>query len=224
MFINSGRVLCDIVPQVLEIGFDGMICGGGTHIICDGKTVLNYTVPHEDARRIAQKMDDLNLNGVYERYDKVFFNKNRVSKISPELLYERVFKRYGEDSVIDIDDPDFSFNKYHCFYGPDGDAQALAQYLKDELLFIPRGEYGFEMTPIKYNKATAMKIVTDYYGSGPEDCYAFGDSYNDLPMLSFTPNSAGIGDCDEIRDKVAFVSTAVSDNGVENAMKHFGLI
>ena len=55
--------------------------------------------------------------------------------------------------------------------------------------------------------------------------YAIGDSMNDLPMLNAVPNSIVMGNgSDELKKSASFVTKDLLDNGIEYALKHFGMI
>ena len=40
-FINTGRTLVSIEPRIREIGFDGLVCGCGTHIYYVRKSYMS---------------------------------------------------------------------------------------------------------------------------------------------------------------------------------------
>ncbi|MBR3841500.1 MAG: HAD hydrolase family protein, partial [Erysipelotrichales bacterium] len=55
--------------------------------------------------------------------------------------------------------------------------------------------------------------------------YVFGDSTNDLPMLEHVKHSVLMGNGNPtLKDKVEYITTLSSVDGIENALKHYGLI
>ena len=56
--------------------------------------------------------------------------------------------------------------------------------------------------------------------------YAIGDSNNDLPMLTYVPNSVAMGNAEpeSLKEKVAYVTKKSSEGGIAAALKHFGFI
>lgn len=50
-FINTGRTLVSIEPRIREIGFDGLVCGCGTHIYYEGETLFSHSILHENVRK-----------------------------------------------------------------------------------------------------------------------------------------------------------------------------
>ena len=59
-----------------------------------------------------------------------------------------------------------------------------------------------------------------------EDAYAFGDSNNDLPMLSYLPNSVSMGNAypASLFDRVSFVTKKASEDGIAFALEHFSFL
>ena len=56
-------------------------------------------------------------------------------------------------------------------------------------------------------------------------CYVFGDSTNDLSMLTHVKNSIAMGNSyPEVLANTSYVTTPIERDGIRNALKHFGLI
>lgn len=74
-------------------------------------------------------------------------------------------------------------------------------------------------------KRNAMLEILSRYGISPEEAMAFGDSENDLEML----RAAGIGvamgnGSEESKAAANYVTTDCDEDGILNALKHFGLL
>lgn len=62
-------------------------------------------------------------------------------------------------------------------------------------------------------------------GESLASCYVFGDSTNDLSMLTHVKNSIAMGNSyPEILANTSYVTTPIERDGIRNALKHFGLI
>lgn len=82
----------------------------------------------------------------------------------------------------------------------------------------------YEVVPKGISKATGIQVLMDYYGISLQDCYAIGDSTNDLPMLEFVPNSIAMGNSmKEILPYCAYQTANLEDDGIEKALKHYGI-
>ena len=62
-------------------------------------------------------------------------------------------------------------------------------------------------------------------GIDASEAIAFGDGENDLSMFSAVGTSVAMGNAqDTVKAAATYVTTAVDDDGIYNAAKHFGLI
>lgn len=57
------------------------------------------------------------------------------------------------------------------------------------------------------------------------DAFAFGDAENDIEMLQFVGTGVAMGNAmDDVKAVADYVTTNDCDDGIVNALKHFGLI
>ena len=76
-----------------------------------------------------------------------------------------------------------------------------------------------------HTKASGIKKVLEYLKLDLKDTYAFGDSDNDIEMLSSVGHSVGMGKHTDSVEKVAeFITDTVSNEGIYKGLKHFNLI
>ena len=91
-------------------------------------------------------------------------------------------------------------------------------------MFIDRGDGLFEVVPKGFTKATGIRFILDRLGIPLKNAFAIGDSPNDLPMLEAVPNSIAMGGSERIYPYVSFITKPLEENGIEYALKHFGII
>ena len=81
-----------------------------------------------------------------------------------------------------------------------------------------------EITNAKHNKGTAIQTLKQYFNNAYETV-AFGDSENDLTMFDVADISVAMGNAKkEIQEKTDFVTTDISDNGLQYAFEKLGII
>ena len=81
------------------------------------------------------------------------------------------------------------------------------------------------MKPKGHSKATGIQFLLDFFGLSLHNAYVFGDGNNDQDMLEYVPNSVCMGSGSELAKKAAsYITDGVTEDGIYNAMKHFGLI
>lgn len=74
-------------------------------------------------------------------------------------------------------------------------------------------------------KRTAVERYLKENGLKREEIIAFGDSENDLEMIRFAGIGVALGNAEEkVKQAADYVTADIDDDGVEKALKHFGLI
>ena len=224
MYINTGRTIMNVEPELRDIGFDGYVCGCGTYIECGGEVLLNRTVPKGICKDMAQLIYECDMTPVYERSDKFFIDK-RIREIGGFPALKQLFKKQGKDISHDISEEDFGFDKLVAWYDENSNLEKFKKGVAAEFDFIDRG-YGFCELAVKgISKGTGIEAVCKYHGIDISDAVAIGDSLNDLPMLEAVEKSVAMGNSTEsLKEKASFVSTDLYDDGIEYALRHFGMI
>ncbi|MDR0348571.1 MAG: HAD hydrolase family protein, partial [Tannerella sp.] len=67
--------------------------------------------------------------------------------------------------------------------------------------------------------------ILEHYGISLSETMAFGDGGNDIPMLQHVACGIAMGNAsDEVKAVAGYVTDSVDDDGLTNALRHFGLI
>jgi Cof subfamily protein (haloacid dehalogenase superfamily) len=111
------------------------------------------------------------------------------------------------------------------FFSPDNEVYGMADQFPG-LKFV-------ECTPGKscecfsraVNKGKSIRWVLQRMGCQPEECMAFGDSENDVEMIAMAGIGVAMGNGQPSAKAAAdYVTTALEDDGIANALKHYRLI
>lgn len=82
-----------------------------------------------------------------------------------------------------------------------------------------------DITSASADKANGIRAIADYMGIDISETMAFGDGGNDQSMLRAAGTGVAMGNAlDEVKAHADYVTTSVDDNGVANALRHFGVI
>ncbi len=222
-FINSGRTAFNISPRVKELGFDGYICGCGTYIEYNNEVILSRTIEKRKCREIAKLMRECNVTPVYEYSERYFFD-DKAPMTDGLKNFMEVFVDSGIDVSGRVEDNDFGFDKFVIWENPESDMEKFRTEIGKEFSIIDRGGGFYENVPLGFSKATGIQHILDQLSIPMEKAYAIGDSMNDLPMLEAVPNSIAMGGAEVIYPYVSYITTPIEENGIENALDHFGLI
>ncbi len=223
MFLNTGRCFQNVEPRFLEVGFDGYVCGCGTNIYCDKKEVFYISQNHETTMEILKAAQSADIDIAFESKREVCFDLSRPIRHKDAVRQLKTYQSLNYDMPTDLLQSSFACDKFVIWYEH---SEQLEQFRKvSDLYFdcIDRGGTFREFVPHGYSKATGIQFVLDYYGIEKENAFAFGDSNNDLPMLSYLPNSVAMGNASprSLFDQVSYVTTNASKDGIKLALEHF---
>lgn len=226
MFINTGRCLQNVEDRFLSIGFDGIVAGCGTNILCNDKEILYTTQTHNITLEILDIARKTGVDLLFESRDYLAFDLSRPLVHPASLRHYNGFVKLNYNMPTNFDDPAFCCDKFVIWYMMD---EQLVQFrtVSDQYFdCIDRGGTFREFVPYGYSKATGIQKVLDYYKIPLQNAYAFGDSNNDLAMLTYLPNSVAMGNSEPVSlfDKVSYVTSNSSNHGIEKALKHFQFI
>ena len=223
-FINTGRTFFNVTEDIRDIGFDGYVCGCGTYIYYKGETLLAKSVPHETCAEIVDKLRECKIEAVFEGCSDFFFDETKPETGKFARLKHKIGLTEGEVTKS-WDDPNLVFDKFVLWIKEDSDFETFHSFITKDFDYIDRGNNFAEIVPKGYSKATGIKFLEEYFNIPLEDCYAIGDSSNDLPMLEYVPNSIAMGNSTPfLFDLVSFVTKDVEDNGIEYALEHYKII
>ena len=72
------------------------------------------------------------------------------------------------------------------------------------------------------NKGEALKALINYLGIDKDEVIAFGDNYNDLPMLELAGIGVVMGNAnDEVKEKGDYITAKNTEDGVAKAIYKF---
>ena len=226
-FICSGRARSFIRnPKLLDLGFDGIVCGCGCHFEMDGKMIYEKLLTSSEATNVVELVRSYGFRPILEGPKHLYmddeefdFNDGFGNLIRAELgkdLYTINGEHYGkwEMNKLSCDTSVDSAKRLECF-----------EKLKPNFSIIAHNESVCELVPIGHNKATGMKKALDYLGIDVANSYAIGDSENDLDMLEAAGVGIAMGNgTDRAKAAADYVTTDLLDDGIYNALKHFELI
>lgn len=223
VFLNTGRSYSELDPAVVAVGFDGFVCGCGTHVKVHDETLVKCTVEGEEAKQIVALLEACKIEALLEGEEAFYLSKESkdarlfavLECFGPEVNKKRRY--WQEDNV--------SFQKFTIWFGEDGKFEQLQNALGDRFSFLKRDKGFYEVMPKGYSKASGMECLMQHYHISKKYTMAIGDSTNDLSMLTCAGISVAMGNSKEIvKKQVQFVTKHVKEEGVAYALTHFGFV
>ena len=121
-------------------------------------------------------------------------------------------------------DPDFHFDKVCVLTAPDSLREEFLAEVAPMCQVIDRGNM-LELPVRGYSKASGCLAVAQALGEDLADCYAIGDSANDLEMLQCVGHPLVMGNAPARVQAVAeYVTGTPAEDGLYHAMVHAGLL
>ncbi len=221
----TGRTVAMITPDILSVGFDGIIAGAGTYVRYEDKQIYRRDMDTETAREIVNVLKEYGYMPIPEGHDYMYFETE--DKIVPEyrhaydiymeLISDRI-RTIEEDNVIEV-------AKLSAAKTKNSNPKELKRKVEDRFMIVEHDGGLIELVPHNHSKADGIKRLIDELGIRREDTYAFGDSFNDLEMLTYVEYGIAMGNSAKgLFDKVKYRTSDYDQGGVREGLKRFGLI
>lgn len=227
-FINSGRTIINIGKIFRDIGFDGYVCGCGTQIWLHGENLHHVSISLEKCREIVDKLREFRIVAFFESEEAVSFDMD--SEVDKNWLASEVPKFQKDGCNVEffanpIEKTVKAFDKFYCVLKEGSKRQEFLEYIEKDFTWIPHGENHIEVIPKGCSKATGISFLCDYFHTSFENCYAIGDSENDMEMLQAVKYGIAMGECSpKILPFCSFQTKKVREDGIYHALKHYNLI
>ena len=220
-FLCSGRTRVNICTRELmeDIGFDGIIAGCGTFIEYHGEVVFEKTIPKEAAERLLSFLSQHKIPVVLEGHGCLYADLEDFQD-DPYILN---LKRQLGDLFLPL-------RQYECI---NKFTASWTKGTKDEMISNLGAEYELlfhekqyvEGMPKGISKATGIQWICDYLGIAHANTYAFGDSVNDLEMLTYVQTGIAMGNASDCAKQAAdYVTAGLHEDGIYLGLRHFSLI
>jgi len=242
VFICTGRSRNIIFPDILEVGFDGIIGAAGGYIEIGDNILFHEQIKKENIQQLVKFFDTHEIDFLLESNQGTFSSKKAkqrmLSVIERHLLDKPDFKEAIEKGFMPfyemlIEGEDLireDINKIVFFGSDDFPFERIAQEFESTFTIIPNTVSAFrknggELSILGINKSTAIMKVIEHFNISKEHTFAYGDSLNDLEMLEFVHHGIAMGNAHESVKKVADeVTDSHDENGIYNSFKKYGLI
>ena len=224
-FVCTGRAMGNVNdPQFDEIGFDGFVAACGNHVEMDGKILYERNMSYEDVKAIYDVSRQYQLPIIYEGskfqwLDREGFEGDAYIEYIVENLKDAA--RFLDECDLE----EIEANKFSALINENTNYPAVENELSGLFDFMDHGDGIIEAVPKGTSKATGITWLCEHLNVPFEDTYALGDSINDLEMLSLVGHSIAMGNASQVaKDMSEYVTTHIHEDGVWNALLHYGLI
>lgn len=222
-FLCSGRCRSYIQnPDLLSIGFDGIVSGCGTMIEYGKETLFYYKLDRKLAEHTINTVRRYGFRPILEgreylyldeaEFGEDFYGKKLMAEMGEKLL--SISGQWGK----------WEISKLSCAMGEEGQEECFAA-LSEYYDYMVHNSHVVEMVPKGFHKGTGLIKVCELLAIDPADTFAFGDSVNDLGMLQKAGTAIVMGNGTEVAKAAAdYVTAPLMEDGIWKACQHYGLL
>ncbi len=196
----------------------------GAYIRIGDEILQDIRPPAEQAHAVVNLVREAGLDVAYESSDGIAFDLTRPL---PKFLQglKAHFDAIGFETERNVDGADFSFDKLCVWTNERSTFEGFEHKVSLYLDRIGKKENMEEWVARGVSVTESVHRVMDHFLTARCDCYAIGDSVNDLPMLRCAGYTMAMGQAPEaLKAQVDFVTKPIDQDGLALAMKHCGLI
>lgn len=222
-FICTGRTKGFVRdPNLLSIGFDGMIAGCGTYIEYSGKELFYYRMENAKVQKSLSVLRKYEMPVILEGKEYLYLDFEEF-KGNPYAL--RVKREMGEYLLpITGNEKSWEISKFSAA-GTEETYPLAVRELEQDYDVLVHGPHAIEFVPKGFSKASGVEHACKMLGIPREATYAVGDSVNDLQMLSYVAHGIAMGNATEETKAVAeYVTDDIHADGILNALRHYELV
>lgn len=223
IYISTGRPLPIITNlKSIEKYIDGYITTNGALCMVGEERVCFRPIPHEDVIRLISDADK-------NDYCVLVVGEDSVRLYNPKPVFDEVFVRdlnvCNIDTTLDAREliEHEQILQLTPFFTADHEKPLMS-----ELPGCVSGRWHpafTDITSCEADKGNGLKAMASYLNLDISSTMAFGDGGNDVAILKAAGIGVAMGNAGESALHAAdYITTSVDDDGVWNALKHFGII
>jgi len=222
IFISTGRtkVIIDNLGAIEHL-IDGYITTNGALCFIHDDIVCCNPIPQNDVQLL---MNDAEQND----YSCIIVGEKDVAVYNPQPIVEKIFRGQLNVKNIDCTKPVDGILRQRIlqmtpFFREEHEAEVMAK-----LSNCVSGRWHPEFTDItalEADKGKGLVAMAQYSGFNIAETMAFGDGGNDISIIRQAGIGVAMGNANESAKEAAdYVTSSVDEDGIKNALVHFGII
>lgn len=234
VFLATGRAKSEVFDNILEVGFDGMVCCAGANIYINEKEIANKVIEKESLEFLINYFKINNIDFYLQSSVGLIASENckshllkissKNAKDGEEVLNSFIESLKEEKNLIRDD-----INKV-IFLDSKISIDNIIKDLSSKFDVIPAtvasfGKNSGEISVKGVHKALGISEVLDYLGIPNKNTYAYGDGSNDFEMLEYVEHGIAMKNGSEKLKEIANdIAESPEDDGIYKSFKKYGLI
>ena len=216
--IATGRHIAQLQHlDIRDLEFDGYLTLNGQICLDENKkTLCGFPIEGRAKERLVQMFREQEQAVLLVEDDRLYMNR----------IDDRV--RYVQDCISSPCSEIGEYTGRELYMGVlyiGSDEMGLVEDLREDLAITRWNPYAIDMIAKGGGKDESIRRYLQEWGLTREECIAFGDGENDMGMLRFAGIGVAMGNAEDCVKEVAdYVTDGVDEDGILNALKHFGIL
>ena len=225
-FVCSGRSRI-MIPEkeILSVGFDGVIAACGMYASFGERVLFDEEMTEEQLTDILPVLKDTDTMYILEGTEYIYYDEQTIHYAIDDWYVRSIKEMVPERfRVVPENIREIHANKI-SIQVPRERMEEVTERAKRHYSLLLHEENIAESGPHGYTKAGGIKRVCEILGVDRKDTIAVGDSINDVEMLRYAGVGIVMGNGTQVaKDNADYITTDIYEDGIWNAMEHFGLI
>lgn len=195
------------------------ICDNGAYIVINGEVISVDIIQPNTVKEIIKECYKLkNVSPVLCGMNDIYYNKSVKQQFKEEI--NNFYINFTDvDDVLNVNDKIFKIAICDLLNPLNNSYPVLSKKFGDTLSVVVSGERWQDIMNKGVDKGSALKIIQNKLGVSTDETMAFGDFYNDIPLLqnayySYVMSNAN----DDMKSYGRFIADKNSENGVVKAI------
>lgn len=222
VFIATGRPTLIITNLgAIEHLIDGYVTTNGALCFIGDKIVRCKDIVPEEAQLVVKDAQEKN-------YGVIVIGENDVAVFDPQGEVDRVFRQELAVKNLDQAKPIDYVLKQRILQLTPFFSEVYEQELMTRIPNCTSGRWNPAFTDITAqgaDKGEGLLAIAAQLGFDPQYTMSFGDGGNDTSLVKTAGIGVAMGNAlDSLKDMADYITTSVDEDGVLNALRHFGLV
>ena len=235
----TGRAMSEVHPEILDIGFDGIVACGGNFVSTFDSILYQRYLTREELMEIYDFLESNRIDFFAESNQGLFPSKHCVTHLKQimhrtskdpsthaiSVFLERFIHILKKDAPMMRED----ISKI-TFLESDVEFRYLQSRFADRYELFEQvveffGRNSGEISILGTDKTVGMELILKHWNASQENTVAIGDGNNDLKMLGYAQIGVAMGNAtDRLKEIADLITTDVAEDGIKNAFLTLGLI
>ena len=226
LFFCTGRSPFELTEELRALPFDGGVFSAGAHVVIDGKTIFSRYLTPEQRSFFFSVVDRFDLLWIIQSDDGSYLTQE-----AQDFYCEQTYRVYSRSidflgfNIVDSFPRDKKIVKLFIL-SKKGLVLEARKALEGPLHSVNNTnglppECAAELMAPDLTKASGIDRVLSYLGEDRTSTVGIGDGENDIEMIEICHLGIAMGNaCPSLKEKAAFITSDIGDNGLAKAMEY----